>query len=167
MRASINIATLNVNGLAAQNDGSPNRKWKWINSTLNENKIAILALQETHLDDMTIECLHTMYSHKMEIIYSADPNSPRSTAGVAFIINKSLIAPKEVRAHELILGRALLIRIKWLDSEETKLLNIYAPTDKQIHPAFWRCIQERQQEKRLPRPDFMLGDFNITEDDID
>jgi exonuclease III len=103
----------------------------------------------------------------MEIIYLADPDSPRSTAGVAFLINKSLIAPKEVCVHELIPGRALLIRVKWLDSEETKLLNIYAPTDRQIHPAFWRRIQEKQRERRLPRPDFMLGDFNVTEDDID
>lgn len=47
-----------MNGLAAQNrDTNPNRKWKWINCTLNENKIAILALQETHLDQTTVDCL--------------------------------------------------------------------------------------------------------------
>jgi hypothetical protein len=103
----------------------------------------------------------------MEIIFSADPDSPWARAGVAFIINKTLIAPREIIAHEILPGRALLIKVKWLESEETELLNIYAPNDKPSHTAFWKCIEDTRVRKRLPCPDFMLGDFNIMEDKID
>ena len=168
MRASINIATLNMNGLAAQDgDTNPNGKWKWVNRTLNENKIAILALQETHLDQTTVDRIRKDYNRKMEIMFSADPDSPRARAGVAFIINKTLIAPREIIMHEILPGRALLIKIKWLESEETNILNIYAPNNKSSHPTFWKRIEDTRMRKRLPRPDFMLGDFNVTEDKID
>ena len=44
---------------------------------------------------------------------------------MAFIINKTLIAPREIIVHEILPEYALLIKVKWLESEETKLLNIY------------------------------------------
>ena len=103
----------------------------------------------------------------MEIIFSADPTSPRSMAGVAFVINKRRIAPKEWSVHELIPRRALLLRIKWHESESTSILNIYAPTHKPSHKPFWDQICSRHRAKRLQLPDFMLGDFNVTEDPID
>jgi hypothetical protein len=78
----------------------------------------------------------------MEIVFSADPDSPQARAGVAFIINKALIAPRKVTAHEILPGRALLIKVKWLESEETKLLNIYAPNNKPSHSEFWKHIEE-------------------------
>ena len=157
-----------MNGLAAQDgDTNPNGKWKWVNRTLNENKIAILVLQEMHLDQTTVDRIRKDYNQKMEIMFSADSDSPQARAGVAFIINKTLIAPREIITHEILLGRALLIKIKWLESEETNILNIYAPNNKSSHPTFWKRIEDTRMRKRLPRPDFMLGDFNVTEDEID
>jgi len=78
-----------------------------------------------------------------------------------------LITPREITAHEILLGCALLIKVKWLESEETKLLNIYAPNNKPSHSEFWKCIEETHVWKRLPCPDFMLGDFNVMKDEID
>ena len=43
MRANINIASLNMNGFAA-NGASHLEKWSMVNQTLNKHKIAILAL---------------------------------------------------------------------------------------------------------------------------
>ena len=48
-RANINIATLNINGFMA-NSLTYLKKWSMVNQTLNEHKIAILALQKMHLD---------------------------------------------------------------------------------------------------------------------
>ena len=89
VRANINISTLNMNGLAAPSHGMNFcQKWSTINSTLNQHKLAILALQETHLDLEMTEHLHQSLGEKMRIISSAVPDAPRSTAGVAFVINK-------------------------------------------------------------------------------
>jgi hypothetical protein len=103
----------------------------------------------------------------MEIIFSADPDSPWVRAGVAFIVNKSLIALREITAYEILPGWALLIKVKWLETKETNLLNIYTPNNKLSHSDFWKCIKDTHVRKRLPHPDFMLGDFNIIEDEID
>ncbi len=48
-RANINIATLNVREATTANM-SLLQKWSAISKTIYENRIAILALQETHLD---------------------------------------------------------------------------------------------------------------------
>ena len=80
-----------------------------VNQTLNEYKIAILALQETHLDQDAVESIRACFGKKMDIYHSEDPTAPRATAGVAFVINKSLIAPSKVEVVELPAGRALVI----------------------------------------------------------
>jgi exonuclease III len=168
MKASISIATLNMNGLNAPTSGMNYiEKWSMINRTLNEGKIAILALQETHLDQETLDNIINCFGKKMQIFHSEDPISPRATAGVAFVLNKSLIKPKEVTAYELAPGRALYLKIKWLEAETTPLINIYAPNNRTRHPTFWGDIETARTTRRLAKPDFMLGDFNVTEDPID
>ena len=138
-----------------------------INQTLNKYKIAILAIQETHLDEETTVRIRTSYEKKMSILTSSDPESPRTTAGVAFVINKSLIAPSKITAHELLPGRALALEIEWLESETTRLVNIYAPNDRTAHLPFWNTVDEVRRNKRIPKPEFVLGDFNVTEEQID
>ena len=168
MKANINIATLNVNGLTAPSSNmNSQQKWSTINSTLNRHKLAIVALQETHLDQHTVDRLHQGFGGKMDILFSADPHSPRSTAGVAFVINKKRIAPKQCVIHELIPGRAIFLKIKWHESETTSLVNIYTPTHRPSHPSFWMKLRDKHSALRLPNPDFLLGDFNVTEDPID
>ena len=168
MRANINIATLNMNGMSAPTSGMTGiEKWAMINQTLNEHNIAILALQETHLDQERIRRIRETFGKKMHIEFSEYPNSPRSTAGIAFIINKSLIAPKAIHTYELIPGRALAIKIDWLETESTNLINIYAPVNRSEHKSFWTTVDTQRRTSRLPIPDFMLGDMNVTEDPID
>lgn len=50
-RANLTIATLNMQGRGANSAFDPNNKWHHINQLMTENKLSILALQETHLDD--------------------------------------------------------------------------------------------------------------------
>ena len=45
------------------------------------------------------------------------------------------------------------------------LLNIYAPNNKSEHKQFW--LETKQHLYRLRHPNFMLGDFNVTEENID
>jgi exonuclease III len=138
-----------------------------VNQTLNNHKIAILALQETHLDEQTADQIRSCFDKKMNILYSANPNNPRATAGVAFVINKACIAPMSICTMELLPGRALYIEINWLDNGSTTLLNIYTPNNKTLHPDFWDKVHDKRRAHGLRIPNFFLGDFNITEDPID
>ena len=169
-RANISIASLNMNGFTAPSRSLNGiEKWSTVTRTMNKHKIAILALQETHLDAPRLNDVLSVFGHKYIIITSSDPVSPRSSAGVAFVINKKFIKPNEITFHELHKGRALAIKLKWHEpeQEETVLLNIYAPNNKPEHDQFWRNIEAKRRIHRLRRPDFMLGDFNLTEDIID
>ena len=168
LKANITIATLNINGFAAPaSNMSGIDKWSTINRTISDNKIAILALQETHLDHDLLQNITDCFGKRLEIINSQHPTNPRATAGVAFVINKTLIKPKEYKVIELQPGRAMALKIKWLENEETVLINIYAPNARGEHSKFWETIDIERRAKGLRRPDFMLGDFNVTEDNID
>ena len=169
-KANIIIATLNVNGFSAPSSSlSGIEKWSTIVRMMNKLKITILAIQETHLDDTRLDEISTLFERKITVIASHNPVTPRASAGVAFIINKKLIKPKEITYYELQEGRALALRVKWHENgeEDTTLLNIYAPNNKAEHRHFWENIETKRRLYRLRHPEFMLGDFNVTEDNID
>ncbi len=58
---------------------------------------------------------------------SEDPKDPTRQAGIAFIINKTKLNPKEYTMQELYLDRAIMLKIKWLEACEMSLLNVYVP----------------------------------------
>jgi exonuclease III len=165
-RANINVATLNVRGATMANV-SLLQKWSSISQTIYENRIAILALQETHLDQNKTRQVRECFNKNLEIITSEDPEDPTGRAGVAFVINKTVLNPKDYTMQELYPGRALLLKIKWLESCETSLLNIYVPTTRTEQQPFWDRVDTTRREKRLAHPEIVLGDFNVMEDKID
>ena len=85
-----------------------------INRTMNKKRIAILTLQETHLDRARLQDVISCFGRRLEVVISQHPNNPRTRAGVAFVINKALINPKESKMYELQPGRAATLKIKWL-----------------------------------------------------
>jgi exonuclease III len=60
-----------------------------------------------------------------------------------------------------------MLKIKWLESCETSLLNVYMPTTRTEQQPFWDSVDTTRRERRLAHPQIVLGDFNITEDKID
>jgi len=167
-KANINIASLNMNGATAPSERmSCIDKWTMINRTIYNEKITILALQETHLDQNLLEQVNSCFGKNLEIINSALPNNPCASAGVAFVINKALICPKDLLVTELVPGRAMMIKLKWLESCETSIVNIYAPHNRNEQPNFWANVITNRCTCHLPLPDFILEDFNVTEDAID
>ncbi len=167
-RANICIAMLNMNGAAAPSERMDHiDKWSTVNSMIRNNKIAILALQETHLDQNKLDDVKRCFGRNLDIHNSSNPNNLRGIAGVAIVLNKVLIAPKKIRFSILIEGRTIMIRINWSETEEVTIVNIYAPTNRQLQPPFWTQLDTERRRKRLPKPDFLLGDFNVTEEAID
>jgi exonuclease III len=167
MRANIKIATLNMNGCHLNGESpSTYSKWAKINTTLKRKGIAILALQETHLNHEDVQALHRTYKNRMMIYNSEIEHTLRSSARVSFIINHELIDPLETKIMELIKGRALVMKLKWKENTTT-LINVYAPNNKNKNQDFWKEIENQRESHGLPKPDFLLGDFNLTEDPID
>src|SRR5260221_10488998 len=142
-------------------------QWKTTSNMIQMEGIAILTVQETHLDDEMTATLQTRFEKNLTIMTSAHPTNPRATCGVAFVINKKIIRPEEINLDELDPGRALQLQIRWLEDCTTSILNIYAPNDKKAHPEFWAKALTERRARHLPEPDFTLGDFNVTEDTID
>lgn len=56
-------------------------------------------------------------------------------------------------------GRALLVIIPWRKDDSLKILAIYAPNDPQTNQYFWDHVHSKL--RGLPKPDIMLGDFNL------
>jgi hypothetical protein len=76
LRANISIASLNMNGYAAPASSmSSIEKWSAIYQTMKENKIAILALQETHLDNSLIHSIGECFRKILEVINSQLPTN--------------------------------------------------------------------------------------------
>ena len=159
---------MNINGLHTVSENSHTfEKWSEINATMRNEKIAILAVQETHLDNQNTEVIHHAFGKRLQVINSQLQDNPRTSAGVAFILNKDLIKAEKVEKYELIKGRALAIKLRWKNNEETTLINVYAPNRRSDQRNFWEEIENERARIHLQRPDFILGDFNVTEEPID
>lgn len=141
-------------------------KWAMVNCTILNKRIAILAVQETQLDQARLDQVLSCFGKNLIIINSPLPLNLHSSAGVAFVINKALIHPKELSTVKLVPGRALMLNIKWLDTCAMSLVNIYTPHNRDTQPAFWASTMTKRHTTRMPLPDFVLGDFNVTEDAI-
>ena len=111
-RANINIAILNINGATApSNNINLIEKWASINQTMRKDKIVILTLQETHLDEEHANDIHSCFQKSFHLYYSSDPENPRFSAGIAFLINKALIALEHISVRAIIPGRAAILTI--------------------------------------------------------
>ncbi|KAF9037438.1 DNase I-like protein [Panaeolus papilionaceus] len=133
---------------------------------MREDKIDILAIQETHLTPEKVQNLRDRFK-RLHIINSYVPNQTNAK-GVAIILNKHRTRWQEVTNREISPGRALTITIPWKQNERLNLLAIYAPNDSDSQIKFWNELQSNFEENRdIPRPDIMLGDFNVVENKID
>jgi hypothetical protein len=161
------LASLNMKGrssMSLDGLGRESNKWTLIPALLRRERISILALQETHLEQNHKDNIDERYSKSMKVYNSADPEKPGAQNGVAFVINKELANTNNVTFTELIPGRAILLTTKWHQEELMTVLNVYAPNDHGEQERFWPRIGREIQQRGLPRPSFMIGDFNLVEE---
>ena len=76
IKAVIKVASLNMRGFGHNNPNYIQNKWKHVNKIMRNEKIAILLLQETH---MNVECqnkVQMLFERRLNILCSEDPESP-------------------------------------------------------------------------------------------
>jgi exonuclease III len=163
--ANLKIATLNIRGRNATTSNGSNNKWRDLNQLLRDSRTGIIALQETHLTEETVDEIHTLFSSRMKVVFSQGDNT--RAAGVAFVINKDLSIHQGIVTHELIPGRALLMSVPWHSNLLLTILNVYAPNAPAENEKFWQDLSGLLDSELVPYPDILLGDFNMVEDAID
>ena len=141
-------------------------KWNHINQLMRSKRIGIIVLQETHLNEQHTARMHHLFGKRLKIYYTADQDNPNSK-GVAVVLNKEITNVHDINSTEIIPGRALNIIIPWHQDQTINILAIYAPNSAKENENFWRHLKQKWQQGNRPKPDLMLGDFNIVEDAID
>ncbi len=170
-KAKLTIATLNMRGYGPATAGSSTSdKWLLINQIVREKRIAVLALQETHLSPERLDALKVLFGATLLIFNSADPERAGGARGVAFVVNKRMVAVEAVTAEEVLAGRAMVLKIARGQNDNLLIANVYAPNDGGDNADLWRELARewaRGGSAWRARPHILLGDFNVVEDAID
>ncbi|KAI0710986.1 Endonuclease/exonuclease/phosphatase, partial [Earliella scabrosa] len=168
-KTAVKVASLNMNGFGNLRRDDDLNKWGKLYRMMNEHKIGILMLQETHLLDSQIDELHRIYPRKIRIFASSHPDRPSQKEGVAIVVNLRLVSTEGATRKVIVPGRALQLSIRCAGGEVRKLLCIYAPTSLGVQERcdFYKKLTEYYESHPAARPDLMAGDFNNIEDAAD
>ena len=168
-RAYIRVATLNMDGRTHGSATDPDLRDKWsqVNDMMRDDRIGILALQETHLSpEKLVEVQKNR--PRLKILGSAHANAT-NTAGVALVLNRQLVeAADETPSWEIVPGRVLAARVSW-HGQKLSILAVYGPNDRDGSAELWSQILDWLQAPACPitNVDILLGDMNFVEDEID
>ncbi len=169
-RAALQIASLNINGYGNLIRDHPDNKWGKLYRLMNDHRIGILLLQETHLTEERVAAIHQMFAKKIRVFYSANPEAPTQREGVALVLNARYVDTTHTKATTIVPGKALQVTVSCQGGDAKHLLCVYAPTSSGI-PERRRFYEEvRQYYENNPtcsKPHLMAGDFNNVEDTID
>lgn len=162
-RARVRVATLNMRGYGTIQGSDAHARWMLVNQLIRDEKIGILALQETHLDGERVANLNELFGRHMHIYHSQDEQNPTGACGVAFAINKRFVDIEKCSVNEVKAGRVITLDFPWTEGATVRVMNVYGPNASAENAAFWDDLAAIQG----PKIGVLLGDFNMTEDGMD
>ena len=121
LRPGINVTSLNMRGHQKGNKD----KLKMVIDWQHTNKIAILAIQETHLMEESIKELNDKYRH-LKFFRSG---LSTSSTGILFIISDRAGTPQEINFTEIEKGRSGVLYCRY-SSQILNIVNVYMPNHK-------------------------------------
>ena len=156
----VRLASLNVKG---RNDRNKKSKWPTVTTLLRKQRILVLGLQETHLDDEEANKIRIMCP-KIELI--SNGNS-KSKEGIAFAINKDL-ANNMTWVHKVLIeGRASRLTIMVEENRGLDIILIYAPNLDNDKVKFFSELEEKLKDELNCENAIIMGDFNSVEHELD
>ncbi|KAI9065661.1 DNase I-like protein [Trametes sanguinea] len=138
-------------------------KWGLVNQLVRDRRIAVLAVQEAHLDQDRLHSVRSTFGGHLDVYASPDAENASGARGVAFVVNKRIVKDTACTFEEIVPGMAALLTVKWHETRDLRILTVYAPNVPRDSEAFWRELHAR----RLGRVDLVLGDWNIVEAQLD
>src|ERR1700722_4386188 len=154
------IASLNVHG---KENSKGESKYKDLATMIRKNKLTILGIQETRLNEE--ETARLQQQHPKIII----ENNGNSTAkeGVAFILNKDLVNGRRWIHTKIIQNRVSRLQIQITENEGLDIILIYAPNETIQKINFYEKLRNELNKIKDWQEPILMGGFNFVEDDID
>ncbi|KAI0740819.1 Endonuclease/exonuclease/phosphatase, partial [Earliella scabrosa] len=162
-RAKLKIASLNMRGGGPVGGPQDNDKWLLLNQLMRDRRIAVMALQETHLTEDRLGTLHELFGDVMDIVCSPDPTNPTGARGVAVAVNKRILPQGVEKWENIVPGRALKAAVRMKEDAYLEVLAVYAPNEPTNNARFWEHLRLDDRSAC----DVLLGDLNLVEDAID
>ena len=154
----VTIASLNIRGRRIREGYN---KYRTVTRWMRMNRIAVLAIQETKLDELDVAII-LKENPSFSLLQN---NLDTRSAGVGFLINKELTKRWKLNTETLIQGRALKLTIK-SEKCNISLINVYSPNTEIEKIDFFDKLHDLiDPTQNLPL--ILLGDFNFVEDSID
>ncbi|KAJ3821333.1 Endonuclease/exonuclease/phosphatase, partial [Lentinula raphanica] len=168
IKAHLKIASINIKGRGAESISHAKHKWREIYGLMLRNKIAILAVQETHLSlTQVTEINQSWFGKKLLVFNTIDPDHTNA-AGTAIVLNRDLVNANMAKVYYIVPGRALCLKIPWYKNDTLTILVTYAPNDSMTsNKLFWELLTDEWLKTMLPVPDIFLGDHNLVEEGFD
>ncbi|KAJ7094885.1 hypothetical protein C8R43DRAFT_832123, partial [Mycena crocata] len=116
-------------------------KWNHVNQVVRDKRLGILVVQEAHLDDSRKSEVEKLFSKRLKIFVSPDPENPTGKGGVAIVLNRDLANTNSVKTWEIVPGRAMMAQTNWHRGETVTFLGIYAPNSADENKSFWTEIK--------------------------
>jgi len=156
----VKIASFNMKG---RRDERRKSKWATITTLMRKQRLLVMAVQETHLNEEEATTLTTKFP---KIIVESNGNSTNS-GGVAFVLNKDLLNELTWTHTELIPGRMSRLQILTKDENGLDIINIYAPNNNAEKAQFYETVYTILTELEDLEEPILMGDFNFVESAID
>ncbi len=169
-KTAVQVASLNMNGYGNLVRDHPDNKWGCLYRVMSEHRIGILLIQETHLTSERVAGIHRMFAKRLRILHSEHPQSPTQREGVAVVLNARYVKTADVRATEIVPGRAIQVLVPCPGGDAKNILCIYAPTSDGVAERkrfFDEVSRYYEEHPAFPKPHLMAGDFNNVEDALD
>ncbi len=162
-RARIRVGSLNMRGYGPVLSLANENRWMLVNQLIRDEKIGVLALQETHLNEERVAALNELFGRHMHVFYSALPGQATGACGVAFALNKRFVDPEKCTLRVVVEGRAISLTLPWAAERVLRIINVYGPNVPAQNANFWMNLRQAD----VGVVDMLLGDFNVVEDGMD
>jgi len=159
-RPGLKIASLNMRG--RQKDGKD--KMKMVIDWMRMNRIAILALQETHTLNEDLEALNKRF--KYVTFYGSGLST--ASSGILFLVSDDIGTPTNTEFKNIISGRIGSLKLNYRE-QTLNIVNIYMPNDKNHQKETLTKLRRLlRADKDLKESELViLGDWNFVEDQMD
>ncbi|KAL7281640.1 hypothetical protein ACG7TL_004957 [Trametes sanguinea] len=76
LKQSVRVASLNMNGFGCLTRDHPDNKWGSMYRVMNEERIGVMLLQETHLTESRKTEVQRMFGGRIKVLHSEHPTHP-------------------------------------------------------------------------------------------